>query len=144
MSKRDIKSQRVNIERKRYTMSSEDEGHPCGAFGVVCGHLCAMFCFETCCACFVPSDVPFRPHDLSVVFLDYVLKRPSGKDNKPVLTDDQSVVSVEAKGFGTGDGLLSQMYRLKLTYSPSVRICFGRIHIHIIYNTQLIHIIRYV
>ena len=100
-------------------MSSEDEGHPCGAFGVVCGHLCAMFCFETCCACVVPSDVPFRPHDLSLVFLDYVLKRPSGKDNKPVLTDDQSVVSVEAKGFGTGDGLLSQMYRLKLTYSPS-------------------------
>ena len=90
------------------------------------------------------TQVPFRPHDLSVVFLDYVLKRPSGKDNKPVLSDDQSVVSVEAKGFGTGDGLLSQMYRLKLTYSPSVRICFGRIHIHIIYNTQLIHIIRYV
>ena len=36
-----------------------------------------------------------------------------------MLSDDQSVVSVEAKGFGTGDGLLSQMYRLKLTYSPS-------------------------
>jgi hypothetical protein len=85
----------------------------------ICGHLCAMLCCETCCLCLVPRDVPFLPSHLSVVFLDELLKRPSGKDNKPVLTSDQSVISVEAKLFGTGDGLLSQMYRLNMTYSPS-------------------------
>ena len=91
----------------------------CETCNVICGHLCAMLCFETCCTCFVPEEVPFRPSDLTLTFIDYVLKRPSGKDNKPVLSDDQSVLSVEAHLFGTGDGLLSQMYRLKLTYSPS-------------------------
>ena len=88
----------------------------CETCNVICGHLCAMLCFETCCTCFVPEEVPFRPSDLTLTFIDYVLKRPSGKDNKPVLSDDQSVLSVEAQLFGTGDGLLSQMYRLSITY----------------------------
>ena len=55
------KSQRVKIEiNKKKLMSSEDQSEPCGASGVICAHLCAMFCFETCCACWVPQDVSAR------------------------------------------------------------------------------------
>ena len=50
---------KIEINKKKI-MSSEDQSEPCGASGVICGHLCAMFCFETCCACWVPQDVSAR------------------------------------------------------------------------------------
>lgn len=92
----------------------------CSVLGDICAHLCTMLCWEQCCCneC-LDTDVPFLEKHLTVPFVDAVLKskRPGGQ--KPALDSGASVLSVTAQSFGTGDGLLSQMFRLTMTYHPA-------------------------
>ena len=83
--------------------------------GEICGHLAAILCVEKCCIslCGV-SNPPFLPEHLTVDFFRDVLEQGGFLRHGIRLEGASSTL------FGTGDGLMSAMYRVELKYGREV------------------------
>ena len=78
--------------------------------GSILGTLCVKL-LEPCCGCATRGSTPYLPQHLTASWLERVLKEDG------VLTEDNGISSLELQAFAVGEGLMSIMYRLTVTYT---------------------------